>query len=203
MDDFNPDAYLAQKTSATDGFDPDAYLANKSPAYSPMDPNEPGLQDVSIPDAMTVQGIYGVAKVLPGIVASGAKAILPSTAEEILTRGAANNVLKGSGASLGQIRQLGPEAARETGLYGLKNGAADILSTNVGTEQKIKALDEATGKAIGGLREQAGKSPADMAKLVEEHLTSKYGSGIYSGEKGALKKAISELIPNEYLLHTY
>lgn len=191
--DFNPDQYLADKGGESAGFDPDAYLSDKSPAYSPMDPHEPGLQDVSIPDAMAVQGVAGLAKALPGLAASGAKAILPSTTEEILTRGAANNMLKGTGASLGQIRQLGPETARETGLFGLKKGMADIFSTNVGNEQKLKAVEEATGKTIGGLRQQAGPVSGDMAKVIEDQLTKKYASGLHSGEQGSLARALEEV----------
>lgn len=186
MADFNPDQYLAEKTASV--FDPDQYLQEKT-GYTPMDPNEPGLQDVSIPDALTVQGVAGLGKAALG----GAGRTLAETVAPTLERSAGNNALRGLGASVGQVRQLGPEVAREAGQYGLKNGLSDVFSSEIGREAKLKALQEATGKQIGALRQEAGAAPSGIADTIATKLNPKYAEGVYSGEKGGLEKALDEV----------
>lgn len=62
---FNPDAYLAQKSSASGGFDPDAYLSAKAPPSSPE--SRPG----GLWAALTTNDLSGASKLDP--LAQGAR----------------------------------------------------------------------------------------------------------------------------------
>lgn len=156
----------------------------RSSAYPTQD-----MTDPSIDVAMMASGAGGLGKA----ALSGGKALLAETVVPTLKQATGNQSLRSLGASVGQVRQMGVDEAREAGKYALDNGLVDVMSTDVGRQNKLKALLEMTGKKIGDLRGQAGAAPEDMAKKISTELAPKYTAGVYSGEKGALKKAIDEV----------
>lgn len=151
------------------------------------------MTDPTIDDAMIAQGVGGLAKGAGGMALKGATKALGETIVPTLERSAGNQALRSLGASVGQVRQMGSEAAREAGKYGLDNGLVDVFSSEIGRDAKLKALTEATGSKIGDLRKAAGPTSPGMAEDLSKQLTPKYSEGVYSGEKGALKKALQEV----------
>jgi hypothetical protein len=147
------------------------------------------MTDPSIQDYMVASGVAGLGKAGAG----AAGKLLTKTIAPTLERSAANQALRSLGASVGQVRQLGVEPAREAGKYALDKGLVDVFSSEIGRETKLKTLSEATGKTIGELREMAGSATPGMAKQIETELAPKYASGVYSGEKGGLEKALEEV----------
>ncbi len=160
--------------------------------------NEPGLQDVSVPDALAIQGAAGLAKGAAGLggklLARGAGEVLPENLVETVGRVSDNQMLKSTGGSMGQIRQVGPEAARAAAKVGREAGLGDILSNEIGREKALANLDRTTGQKIGALRQEAGNAPVGIPEKIAAHLESKYGTGgVYSGEAGGLKKALADV----------
>lgn len=182
MDDFNPDVYLADKTASdpNGGFNPDAYLAEKSPPYSPETPNEPGLQDVSVPDAMAVQGLAGLGKAAAGTALRGVGAgldALPLTENIVPTIGNTSNdlLLKGLGTRGMQIKGMGGlEKARDAADVAREAGMDKVFSTEIGRREALQNLIGQHGKEIGSLREQAGTASPDIFDQVEKNLMAKY-----------------------------
>jgi len=209
MDDFNPDVYLSQKTATQNGggFDPDQYIAEKSPPYSPETPNEPGLQDVSIPDAMMVQGIGGLAKaggegVLKGIGA-GLDA-LPATKNIVPAIEDTSNdlLLRSLGTRSGQIKNLansampgsGLQAARDAASLGRQAGVGDIFSTQRGRLASLGNVINENGQQIGALRQEAGAASPDIYNQVAEQVSKKYNpanADLLSPQAGKIGKAIN------------
>lgn len=144
------------------------------------------MTDVSVPDYLAVTGVTGLAKAaIPNA--------MKSWVQGQLERVAANQMLKSAGASIGQIRQLGPEAAREAAQYGLKSGLGDVFTTGMGRDAKIKALQEATGKTIGEMRKAGGAVEENLAEKIGAKLRPEYETGLYAGEKGTLEKALEQV----------
>lgn len=202
MDDnsFNPDIYLADKTASdpSGGFNPDQYLAEKSPPYKPMDPNEPGLQDVSIPDAMMVQGVGGLAKAGAGLAAKGVGAGLEAISPNLVPSiGDISDdmLLKGMGTRAGQIKQLGGlEAARDAADVGRQAGAADVFSTERGRMQNLQGLIKNQGQKIGQLRQEAGNAPTDVYDKVKQSLMAKYNPtnpDVYSSQLPKIDESLN------------
>lgn len=178
--------------------------AEKVAAEEPEKMGSPGLQDVSVPDAMMVESIPGIAKLGGGLLAKGAGAALnaiPAT-ENILPsieRMANNQTLKSMGGSTAQLGQMekagGRKAVDAAAEYARDNKLADVFSTQIGREKQLKALKDASGETVGSLRKEAGMGPkiSDLIKMVRDKFASKYTSGIHSGEMGEFQKALDEV----------
>lgn len=204
MDDFNPDVYLADKTASdpSGGFNPDQYISEKSPPYSPVDKDEPGLQDVSIPDAMMVQGLGGLAKAGAGLATRGIGAgleALPLTRNLSTTVGdtADDMLLRSMGTSAGQVRQMGGiEAARDAAQVARKSGLDNVFTTDIGRQNALKDTIASEGQKIGSLRSQAGQASPGMLDKVREELMAKYapttnGATLTSNEAPDIEKALN------------
>jgi hypothetical protein len=178
---------------------PNAPYAGSNPVLAPeeMVRNEPGLQDVSVPDALAVQGAAGLGKLGAGLAARGVGALaeaIPATENlpETVGRIADNQMLKSTGASMGQIRQLGPEVARAAAKTGREAGLGDVFSSEIGREKALQNLDKVTGAKIGALREAAGAAPKEIPEQVAEAVKSKYAPGaLHEGEAGGLERALN------------
>lgn len=167
--------------------------------------NEPGLQDVSIPDTMTVQGVAGLGKLGVGLAGKGIGAALdaiPATENFVPTieRVANNQTLKSLGGTMGQIRQMaegrgGREALDEAAQYARDKGLADVFSTSIGREKQLEALKEASGKTIGSLRNEAGPASEDVLEKVssDPKLEKYFGTGSASKELGGVESAMNDI----------
>lgn len=141
------------------------------------------MSDVTIPDALAVQGVAGLGKaIIPSAIRKWTEAQLARTAQ--------NQMLKSTGASLGQIRQVGPDAAREAAQYGIDKGLGDILTTNMGRDARMAKLLKTTGKDIGKARKAAGTADKELLGNVEKSVSKKYKDPLYEGQEGALDKAL-------------
>lgn len=137
-----------------------------------------------------IEGLYGLGK----SAMRGLGKALPENIPETIGRVADNQMLKSTGASMGQIKQIGPEAAREAAEVGRNAGLGDVFSTDVGREKALEALDKTTGKTIGALREEAGPAPSGIPEKIAKELSTKYETGgSYSGEAGGVKKALEDI----------
>jgi hypothetical protein len=169
-------------------------VAEKSPAYSPMNPNEPGLQDVSIPDAMAVQGIGGLAKAGLGMATRGVGAgleALPLTKNIVPTvENTANDMLlKGLGTRGLQIKGMGGlEKARDAADVAREAGMDKVFSTEIGRREALQNLIETHGEEIGAQRLEPGTASPNMLEQVGQDVTAKYNP--------ALKDPLSAQLPN-------
>ena len=155
-------------------------LKTVSPPYSPMNPNEPGLQDVSVPDAMMVQGVGGLAKAGAGLAMKGAGAALntmPLTENIVPTLENTSNdlLLKGLGTRGLQIKGMGGlEKARDAADVAREAGMGDVFSTEMGRREGLQNLIAKHGKEIGALRQEAGTASPDIFNQVEKDVMAKY-----------------------------
>lgn len=215
---FDPDAYLVATAPSTGGgFDPDAYIA--ATGQSPSEPykgslpgvlsneqikNEPGLQDTTVTDAMTVDGALGLGEVGAGLAAKGIGSVLdaiPATENVVpsVERIANNQTLKSMGGTMGQLGQMERSGGREgldaAAKYARDNGLTDIFSTQIGREKQLEALKDASGKAIGSLRDEAGPASDDiMDRVVNNPKIDKYlGNGSASKELGGVDTALNDI----------
>jgi hypothetical protein len=209
MVDFNPDVYIADKTASQNGggFDPDQYITEKSPPYSPETPNEPGLQDVTIPDAMMVQGVGGLAKAGAGLAARGVGAgleALPLTKNIVPTTEDMSNdlLLRSLGTRSGQVKNLansavpgsGLQAARDAANLGRQAGVGDIFSTQRGRLESLGNLIEQHGKEIGQLRQEAGAANPNIYEQVAQDVSQKYNpanADLLSPQAAKINKAVN------------
>lgn len=178
-------------TSASEGFKQDV--------------EGPGLRDVSVPDAMAVEGAASLGKLGLGLAAKGVGAALdaiPATENVIPTirRIANNQTLKNMGGSFSQIRQMakgrgGREALDQAGEFARDSGLSDVFSTGVGREKQLEALKDASGKLIGATRDEAGKAPPGIIdKIVSSPKIDKYlGEGSASSKIGGVDKALADI----------
>lgn len=113
---------------------------------------------------------------------------------EAIGRTADNQMLKSTGASMGQIRQTGIPEARAAAKVARESGLGDIFSTEIGREKSLANLEKTTGQKIGALRKEAGPAPTGIPEKIAADLKAKYGKGgVYSGEGGGLQKALSDV----------
>jgi len=186
-----PEGYQLDSPSNTvQGNVPAGYKLDntESPAFDPMAvEKESGntypnarMTDVSIPDAMAVQGIGGLAKTGAGLAARGVGAALdamPLTENLTQTVGdtADDMLLKGIGTSAGQVKQVdGIEAARDAAQVGRRAGLDDIFTTDIGRKAALQNTLSTEGKQIGDLRAAAGKPSPSMLDQVGASLKAKY-----------------------------
>lgn len=167
--------------------------------------NEPGLQDATVSDGMIADGALGVGKLGVGLAAKGAGALLdaiPATENLVpsVERIANNQTLKSMGGTMEQIRQMaegrgGREALDTAAKYARNNGLADVFSTQIGREKQLEALKDASGKVIGGLRDEAGPASDDiMSRVVNNPKIDKYlGNGSASKELGGVDTALNDI----------
>ncbi len=163
--------------------------------YTNTPQDEPGIQDATVNDLMTVQGLGGLAKGIAGkALSSGPMVNFPKTVQRL----ADDELLKSTGYSAGQIRQLGanegPEVARDAAAYGRKAGLGDVFSSQIGRENLLKNLTANTGKAIGDARTAAGAAPISTEAEVNAYLTNKYGQGgVMGGKEGGASNALEDI----------
>jgi hypothetical protein len=162
--------------------------------------NEPGLQDVSVGDAMAVQGAAGLAKAGVGLAGKGigmALDALPATENVVPSIGriANNQTLKNMGGTMGQINQMsqgseGRIALDKAAKYARDNGLADVFSSNIGREKQLESLLGSTGKTVGDLRAEAGPAQSGVLEKVESDLlANKYSpNSLRSAEAPAIEK---------------
>lgn len=153
------------------------------------------FQEHPISQGLNALGLYGLGKAGLGVAGRGAGLALESTnLPETIGRVADNQMLKSTGAGIGQIKQIGPEAAREAAQIGREAGLGDVFSSEIGREQSLKNLQQTTGQKLGALRQEAGPASASVPDKIAADLESKYGTGgVYSGEAGGLKKALADV----------
>ena len=160
-----------------------------------IDYGEPGAPDATVNDAMTVQGLGGLAKGMAGkALTSGVFENLPATVQRL----ADDALLKSTGYTAGQVRQLGqtqgPEAAREAAQYGREAGLGDVFRSQIGREKLLKDLTSQTGQNIGQLREAAGTAPISTEAEVKAYLQNKYGQGgLMGGKENGADQALEDI----------
>ena len=163
--------------------------------YTNTPQDEPGIQDATVNDAMTVQGLGGLAK---GIAGKALTSGLTKNVVPTIQRLADDELLKSTGYSSGQIKQInpihGPEAARNAADYARNAGVGDIFSSQIGREDLLKDLTAKTGKNIGNLRTEAGAAPISTEAEVKAYLANKYGQGgIMGGKEGGAEKVLEDI----------
>ncbi len=161
---------------------------------TPQDINE-GIQDATVSDAMTVDGLAGLGKGLAGkaLTTGMMKNTVPT-----IQRLADDELLKSTGYSAGQVRQLGategPEAARKAADYARNSGLGDVFSSQIGRENLLKDLTNKTGQQIGDLRNAAGTAPIGTEAEVRAYLTNKYGQGgVLGGKESGAENALEDI----------
>lgn len=211
---FNPDAYLAA-TSSGGNQNYSQPLPGNEPnnVGGPYDPNAldrekiqgMGVKDATVMDGMNIQGLGGLAKTGGALAARGLGAALDAIpATENLTptiqRIANNQTLKSFGGTMGQLNKMakgrgGREALDNAAQFARDKGLANVLSTSIGREKAMNALKDASGRAIGALRDEAGEGPktSELVKNVQDKFGPKYASGIHSGESGEFQNSIDEI----------
>lgn len=166
--------------------------------------DEPGLQDATVADTMTVDGAMGLGKLGTSLAAKGAGALMDAipTTENIvpsIERIANNQTLKSMGGTMGQLGQMEKSGGREgldaAAKYARDNGLTDVFSTQIGREKQLEALKDASGKAIGSLRDEAGPASDDiMDRVVNNPKIDKYlGNGSASKELGGVDTALNDI----------
>lgn len=175
-------------------------LKTVSPPYSPMNPNEPGLQDVSVPDAMMIQGVGGLTKAGAGLAMKGVGAgldALPLTENIVPTIENTSNdlLLKGLGTRGMQIKGMGGlEKARDAADVAREAGMDKVFSTEIGRREALQDLIAKHGKEIGNLRQQAGTASPDIFNQVEQNLMAKYNpanADVLSSQAPQIGKSIN------------
>lgn len=163
--------------------------------------NEPGLQDVSVNDALAAQGVAGLGKFgvkLAGKGIGAAMNAIPAT-ENLLPsveRIANNQTLKSMGGTMGQLNQMaqgseGRGALDKAAEFARDKGLADVFSTSIGRDKQLAALKEASGKTLGTLRAEAGNAPAGIPEKIAADLESKYGpDALRASESPSVEKAL-------------
>lgn len=157
------------------------------------------VTDPTISDAATVAAIPSAAKAVGGLglraVGAGLDA-LPATENLVPTVGrlADNSLLKATGSTRGQIKQMGAEAARTAAQEGRGIGLDNVFSTQIGREKALQNELGSTGKAIGEARTAAGSASYGIPEQIKADLESKYNTGgTYSGEAGKLRKSLNDV----------
>jgi hypothetical protein len=173
-----------------------------SPPYSPETPNEPGLQDVSVPDAMMVQGLGGLAKAGAGLGMRGVGAALeaiPATENIVPTIENTSNdlLLKGLGARGMQIKSMGGlEKARDAADVAREAGMGKVFSTELGRKAALEDTIAEHGKEIGALRKQAGTASPGIMDQVKQDLMAKYNpanADVLSKEAPQVQKGLNTI----------
>lgn len=167
--------------------------------------NEPGLIDVSVPDAMALQGAKDIAGLGVKGIAKGVgklSEMIPATENLIPTirRVANNQTLKSFGGTMGQLGQMakgrgGRKVLDDAAELARDEGLADVFSTGIGREKKLDALKDATGKAIGEFRMEAGAAePGIIDEIVQSPKIDKFlGEGSASRHIGGVDKALADI----------
>lgn len=165
---------------------------------------DPGLQDVSVPDAMAVQGVAGLAKGAVGLgaraLARGVGEVLPENLVRSMGETANSQLLKSIGTSPMQIKGLmagksipeGVQAVEDAANVGRKAGLDEIFSTGPGRREALTNYIEKEGKRIGDLRQEAGPASPGLLDRVSEGLKSKYNPtnpDVFSSEASDLPLA--------------
>jgi hypothetical protein len=177
--------------------------------------NEPGLQDVSVTDALAAQGAYGLGKLGVGLAGKAAGSVLsdalpaaskiptvgkliPNTENIVPSIGriADNQTLKSLGGTMGQIARMAQGREGRVGLdkaakYARDKGLADVWSTGIGRDKQLESLLESTGEGIGNLRAEAGPAQSGILEKVKNYVMRKYGpKSLRSAEAPAVEKTI-------------
>ena len=167
--------------------------------------DEPGLQDATVADTMTVDGAMGLGKLGAGLAAKGIGATLdaiPATENVVpsIERIANNQTMKGFGGTMGQLGQMergrgGREAIDAAAKYARDNGLSDVFSTQIGREKQLKNLMDASGETIGNFRDEAGEAdPNIVNRVVDNPKIDKYlGRGSASKELGGVDTALNDI----------
>lgn len=167
--------------------------------------NEPGLLDVSIPDAQFAQGAAQLGGLGARLAAKPVGALLdaiPATENMVPTVGriANNQTLKGYGGTMGQLRQMaegrgGREALDEAAQFSRDKGLSDVWSTNIGREKNLEGLLESSGEKIGALRNEAGAADKGIInRVISNPKIDKYlGEGSASKELGGVDTALNDI----------
>ncbi len=163
--------------------------------YTNTPQDEPGVQDATVDDYMTVSGLGGMAKGMAGkaLTTGITKNVVPT-----IQRLADDELLKSTGYTSGQVRQLGakegPEIARKAAEYGRNSGLGDVFSSQIGREDLLKDLTDKTGQKIGQLRQAAGTAPISTEAEVNAYLKNKYGQdGIMGGKEGGAENVMEDI----------
>lgn len=179
------------------------------PPYDPQGVEKekygPGLQDATVSDALTAQGVAGLGKLGVGAMARGVGAALdaiPAT-ENIaptIERIANNQTLKSMGGTMGQLKQMeegrgGRDVLDRAAEFAREKGLSDVFSTGIGREKALQGLMKQSGETVGNLRKEAGAAPSDIVnKIVENPKMNKYlGEGSASRELPGVDMALKDI----------
>lgn len=120
------------------------------------------------------------------------------TLTKYLDEYAQNSTLKNMGASIGQLMEIGNDAAGKLARFAMDRKISSPGTGSIGMGEKIADLGEKSGGIIGGIRKIATERGArynleDVLNRVKGELDDKYLKGAESGQKGTYLKALSEV----------
>lgn len=149
-----------------------------------------GLQDVSIPDAVTAAGL-----------ASSVAKPMAEWASPQLGRLARNQTMKGMGGSISQIKQMAKKGGLDKAAeFANENGLNDVFSTSLGREQHLEELEKGVGSKIGELRDAGSQTASPIGhnaldpQIMGNPRMAKYlGNGLESGQAGDIPKALEDV----------
>ena len=139
-----------------------------------------------------LNGLYGKVAKQPG---------WSDTMANYLDRWADNMSVKNIGGSVRQVRQMGPDVARQLGRFSSEEGLNEPMVGEIGMEKKIQQGLQDSGTKLGDFRKQAdalrdpAKNPIDVLQQVRAQLDPKYlsGRGVNAGDAGSYQKALQEV----------
>lgn len=142
-----------------------------------------------------------IGSVVAPFLAPEAETLEAGTNEAALraSRFAQEKAVKSLEGVMGQVRQMGPESAREMGQFALDKGIVSPLTpSSLGMERKLGGLLGETGEDIGAARaagDVAGGAPTatDLMAKAKAELGPDYASGMKVGEQRSLGNAIDEI----------
>lgn len=151
---------------------------------------EPGIQDTTVDDVMTVQGLGSLAS----LAAKGGANLLAKNAPKYLDDIATKAFNSQMGATLKQGRQIGEEAADDVAKYGYEHGYMNLLRGQEGAKDLAKQGLKETGKEISVARKAGGNVPRqEIVDRLQSDIGSNLEKGVRRAEMPGYEMAVEEV----------
>lgn len=179
-----------------------SFVSNPKEALAPVLDAKNYTEQHPVQQALNVLPFMGL-----GLKGIGAGLDAMPTTENIvpsLEMHANNQVLKGFGGSMGQLKQMeegfgGRAALDEAARVSRENNLSDIFTTALGRKKQLESLIQSVGKKVGALREESGPAGQqnEVINQVIDNPKSKMdeylGQGIASKQLPMADLAIEDI----------